>query len=171
MDQKANSIADLAAVLLQQEDGVSQKRKERWERVSKRVNRVVRQKGLGGEGKEGDRRRQRLEKVNVVKELQGVEGVKVAWVDMRDAEFAERWPKEVVHEALAKSRYTAAWPARDVLKEREEKASEIGKEAPKVEEVKEAASEEAVKEGLAPALKRTWRERLFGPKSAAVAAV
>lgn len=167
MNQRANSIADLAAVLLQQEAGVSEKRKERWERVSRRVRRLVKQKRLEGEDMVGERRRQRLEKVDVVQELQGVEGVKVHWVDIRDAEFAERWPKDVVHEVLGKSRYTAAWPARDVLKEREEKAREVGAEALKAEQINESPSEEAVKEGLAPPPKRTWRERLFGPKSAA----
>ena len=53
MNQKANSIADLAAVLLQQEAGVSERRKERWERVERRVRREVKVRKLVGEGKGG----------------------------------------------------------------------------------------------------------------------
>ena len=40
----------------------------------------------------------------------GCEGVMVRWADLRDAEFAEKWPKAVVHDGLEKSRYTAAFP-------------------------------------------------------------
>lgn len=162
MNQKANSVADLAAVLLQQEAGVSEKRKGRWERVSRRVERLKKQKNLLGEEKLEVRIKQRLEKMDVVKEYSGVEGVKVHWADIRDAEFAERWPAEVVHEAsLEKSRYTAAWPPSDASKAKEVKASETVAE--------EAPSEEAVKEGLAPApaSKITWRERFFGKSNAA----
>ena len=50
----------------------------------------------------------------------------------------------------------------DVLKEREEKASKVGDDASKVDEVKERPTEEAVREGLAPPPKKTWKEMLFG---------
>lgn len=161
MNQKANSIADLAAVLLQQEAGVSTKRRERAERVLQRVNKIVRQKGLSGEEHVRQRRKERLEKVDVVKEYGGVVGVRVHWADIRDAEFAEQWPKELVHADLRKSRYTAAWP----VGEKEEQTSGDGEKVPKDAEVKEAPSEEAVKMGLATPPKKTWRETLFGPKS------
>ena len=38
-------------------------------------------------------------------------GTKIRWINILDAEYAETWPKAVVHVGLGKSRYTAAWPA------------------------------------------------------------
>ena len=100
MNQKANSVADIAAVLLQQEKGPST---EQLERAGRRVR------------KEGDRRplakrgpgRQREA---FVPEVGGVEGVRVYWANLLDAEFAATWPAQVVHDGLGVSRYTAAWP-------------------------------------------------------------
>ena len=41
----------------------------------------------------------------------GVQGVKIGWADVRDADFAEKWPGEVVHEdGLESNRYTINWP-------------------------------------------------------------
>lgn len=110
MDQKANSIADLAAVLLQQQDGPSQHRLEKAERRIKRVEKLKMQKGEDRVGKAP---------VDLGKELTGVEGVVVRWADPLDAEFAAQWPAEVLHEGLQRSRYTAAWPVvdRNVLRE------------------------------------------------------
>ena len=173
MDQHANSVADLAAVLCQLEDGPSVERTERFERVSKRVRWLVKVKKLkpveGGEEKEearkaGVRRRLRLEKVDVGSEMRGCEGVEVQWMDLRDAEMAEKWPKAVVHSPLGRSRYTAAWPRKDVGKEESER-EEGGKEGEKKEGggKEKEVSDEAIREGLATR-KPTWKEVFFGPK-------
>ena len=102
MDQKANTVADLAAVLLQQEAGPSEGRVERAKRRVKRVEQLKRQKGAD----KVDRH-----PVDFGKEVMGVEGVTVRWASLLDAEFAERWPERVVHDDLKRARYTAAWPA------------------------------------------------------------
>jgi hypothetical protein len=101
MNQKANSIADMAAVLLQQEQGPTEQKILNAER---RIKKPATSKRLKGEDK--------VEKapVNVLAEMGGVKGVMVRWADMLDAEYAETWPEAVVHDALEKSRYTAAFP-------------------------------------------------------------
>lgn len=101
MDQKANSVADLAAVLLQQEQEPTA---EQIEISDKRINHNNRLRKLKGDQ-------------NVwghpvsARELSGVKGVKVRWADRLDAGFAKRWPRAVVHQDLMKNRYTAAFPA------------------------------------------------------------
>ncbi|KAL9124728.1 MAG: hypothetical protein Q9217_005975 [Psora testacea] len=101
MDQKANSIADLAAVLLQQEEGPSKERLESAERRIKRVEKLKKQKG----GRNVNKR-----PVDLRKELEGVGGVTVRWANLQDADFAETWPMDVEHDVLERSRYTAAFP-------------------------------------------------------------
>jgi len=101
MNQKANSIADLAAVLLQQEEGPSEEKLERQARRFKRVEGLKRQKGP---------HKVKQDPVDVGKEMGGVEGVCVRWADMLDLEFAETWPEAVEHDELKKNRHTAAWP-------------------------------------------------------------
>lgn len=101
MDQKANSVADLAAVLFQQEKGPSRKRQEQAERRVDRVEQLKEQKGEG---------RVRKAPVDVASEMTGVDGVTVRWANLADAEFAETWPEGVVHQNLERSRYTAAFP-------------------------------------------------------------
>ena len=108
MNQKANSIADLAAVLWQQEQGPSERRIEQAERRIRRAESLKRVKGESNV-KENP--------VDVGKELQGVEGVSVRWADLLDAEFAETWPEAVVHDTLQKSRHTAAWPVKEIIDE------------------------------------------------------
>lgn len=100
MDQKANSVADLAAVLLQQEQGPTTEQIERSERRVKQVEKLRRQKGASKVKK----------KPILAPELGGTEGVMVRWANILDAEFAETWPVAVVHDVLGKSRYTAAFP-------------------------------------------------------------
>lgn len=100
MDQKANTVADLAAVLLQQERGPTAEQIERSERRIKLVQRMKRQKGAN-----------KVKKKPVpAAELGGTEGVMVRWANILDAEFAETWPVAVVHDVLGQSRYTAAFP-------------------------------------------------------------
>ncbi|KAI4173874.1 MAG: hypothetical protein LQ343_002642 [Gyalolechia ehrenbergii] len=114
MDQKANSIADLAAVLALQKQGPSQ---EHIEEANRRADRVRLQKGRG---KKAWRRKDPQGPVKG-----GVEGVKVRWVNLLDAEFAAEWPEEVVHDGLERHRYTAALPliedSEDATEERETK--------------------------------------------------
>ena len=101
MNQKANSVADIAAVLLEQEKGPSQERIDNAERRMRRIEKLKKQKGEG---------KVRKAPVDVVKEMGGVDGVKVRWANLLDAEFAETWPEAVVHDGLEKSRHTAAFP-------------------------------------------------------------
>lgn len=106
MNQKANTVADLAAVLLQQERGPSAEKIEQTERRIRAVEKLRRQKGEN-----------KVKKRPVpVTEMMGVEGVKIRWANLLDAEYAETWPPAVVHGILEKQRYTAAFP---VLKEEE----------------------------------------------------
>lgn len=99
MDQKANSIADLAAVLNLQKEGWSEEHVKSKER---QVKRVMTQKERGK--KKWSRRDPEGPPES------GVEGVRVRWANLLDAEFAESWPEEVVHDALDRHRYTAALP-------------------------------------------------------------
>lgn len=100
MNQKANSVADLAAVLLQQEVGPTVEQIQRSERRIKHVAQMKKQKGA-------DKVKEHPVWAPV---MGGVEGVRVRWANVLDAEFAETWPAAVVHDALGKSRYTAAFP-------------------------------------------------------------
>ena len=110
MNQKANSIADLAAVLQLQEEGPSEERILHAKSRRRRVENLKKQKGEDKVNKAP---------IDVASELKGVEGVKVRWADMLDAEFAEAWPAKVVHAGLEKSRYTAAFPAVEVFENEE----------------------------------------------------
>ena len=100
MNQKANSVADIAAVLLQQEKGPS---KEQLERAARRVRKE-------GDGRPLAKRGLGRQREAFVPEVGGVEGVRVYWANLLDAEFAATWPAQVVHDGLGVSRYTAAWP-------------------------------------------------------------
>ena len=110
MNQKANSIADLAAVLQLQEEGPSERRILNAERRRRRVETLKKQKGED---------KVKKAPIDVASELRGVEGVKVRWADILDAEFAEAWPERVVHGGLEKSRYTAAFPAVEISEDEE----------------------------------------------------
>ncbi len=130
MDQKANSVADLAAVLLQQESGPGQEKVERSERRRARVEELKRRKGEA---------KVKKAPLDVVKEFgAGVEGVRVFWANLLDAEFAKTWPKGVEHGDLRVSRYTAAFP---VGPERVEEVEER-EEGKKTEKPKEAESKQ-----------------------------
>lgn len=121
MNQKANSIADLASVLLQQERGPREERVANAERRIQIVERLKKQKG---------KNKVKKNPLDVKKELEGVEGVCVRWADMLDAEYAETWPQDVVHDALLKSRHTAAWPAKEEPIKEEEPVIEEQDTAP-----------------------------------------
>lgn len=109
MNQKANSVADLAAVLLQQERPPTAEQIEIFAGRIKLKNSLRKEKG-------------QLEVKDhpvPAQELSGVDGVIVRWANMMDAEFARTWPRAVVHDELLKSRHTAAfppWPQEPVAK-------------------------------------------------------
>lgn len=103
MNQKANTVADLAAVLLQQDRAPTTEQMERSERRIKLVERMKKQKGAN-----------KVKKKPVpAPELSGTDGVMVRWANILDAEYAETWPAAVVHDFLGQSRYTAAFPPRE----------------------------------------------------------
>ena len=110
MDQKANSIADLAAVLQLQESGPPEERIVNADRRRRRVETLKRQKG---------EENVRKAPIDVAYELGGIEGVKIRWANILDSEYAEAWPKGVVHGGLEKSRYTAAFPAVEIVEDNE----------------------------------------------------
>jgi len=137
MNQKANSVADMAATLLWQarpmekgeptEDESGNGEVESADvRKAPRQGRVVRKHVASGE------------------ELWrgSVRGVEIRWRDVLDAEFAETWPEEVVHGQLEVSRHTAVWPPVEALKKVE--AREVGM----VEEVREEKEEEQQEQEL-----------------------
>ena len=117
MDQKANSIADLAAVLALQKKGPSQEHVESANRTAENV------RTQKARGKKTLKRKDPQGPV-----MGGVEGVKVRWVNLLDAEFAEKWPDEVVHDGLTRHRYAAALP----LIEEGSKVAEATKEIAEV---------------------------------------
>ncbi|KAL8770910.1 MAG: hypothetical protein Q9209_003561 [Squamulea sp. 1 TL-2023] len=126
MDQKANSIADLAAVLLRAEEKLPRIGQEEQEIDEEKL---AEKRGKKAEMKEKRadwiRRMQKAGKKSVRRkdpqpfEQPGVEGVKISWANLLDAEFAEQWPEAVVHDGLTRHRYTAAFP---VMEEGEEPA-------------------------------------------------
>ena len=131
MDQKANSVADLAAVLLEQESGPGQERVERSERRRARVEQLKKRKGEA---------KVKKAPIDVGKEFgAGVQGVRVFWANLLDAEFAKTWPKGVEHGDLRVSRYTAAFP---VGPERVEEVVEVVEEEKKTEKPKDEESKQ-----------------------------
>lgn len=125
MNQRANSVADLAAVLLQAEKGPSQERIEYKEGSRRDWARVKMQKEKAG--KEVPKR-----SPHAAQEAYGTEGVTVRWADILDAEFAETWPEQVVHHTLQRHRYTAAFPAYEVKREEADEDPEAMVQIPEV---------------------------------------
>lgn len=114
MDQKANSIADLAAVLALQKEGWAEEHVRTKERQIVRVNM---------QKERGKVKWSRRDPQGPPEE--GVRGVKVRWTNLLDMEFAETWPEEVVHDGLTRHRYTAALP---IEEEDEENTGEMERE-------------------------------------------
>ena len=99
MNQKANTVADMAAVLAIQARPPSPEVVEKMRRLVRTDGRPVAKKGVGSQ-----------QTANVF-EFQGkIEGTSVWWANTLDAEYAETWPKEVKHGKLAMDRGTAVWP-------------------------------------------------------------
>ena len=110
MNQKANSVADMAAVLLLQSKKPSQEELKKAERKVRTDGRPLAKRGLG-----------RQASAEAFTARGNVEGVRIRWANIMDAEFAETWPEEVIHDGLEKHRYTAAWPPAPPLVESAEK--------------------------------------------------
>jgi hypothetical protein len=104
MDQKANSIADMAHVLSMQARPPTPEVIKRAKYLVRTDKRPVAKRGPGSR------------KTHNVFEFQGrIQGTTVWWANVLDAEFAETWPAEVVHGKLAVSRNTAVWPPPEKL--------------------------------------------------------
>lgn len=107
MDQKANSVADLAAVLLQDEAGPSEELIEHKKQSKRFWDRVNRSKVRAGKPPTNKNPNLALAPV--------VEGVRIRWANIMDAKYAEAWPQSVAHHTLERSRYTAAFPAYEMV--------------------------------------------------------
>ena len=129
MNQKANSVADLAAVLHHLQIGPDEKRQHRYEVNKRRWDHLVQ---MGATRKMG----KQTGPLDVGTEHKGVEGVRLYWNELFDAEFAKKWPQEVVHGSLSRSGFTIAWPVREppVTQEEEEEIITADERA-KVEQV------------------------------------
>lgn len=127
MDQKANSVADLAAVLLQDEKGPSEERARHKERSKRYWDLVNRQKVKAG--KPPTQKRINLSLGPIVNE------VRIRWADLMDAQYAEAWPQSVVHHSLERSRYTAAFPAYELMDVEEEEIENVDAAEPPQEQV------------------------------------
>ena len=123
MNQKANSVADMAAVLLQAEKGPTEEQIAAAKRRLNTGGRPPAKRGVGTQMKS--------EIMEIAEK--GVAGVKIHWANILDAEYAETWPAAVVHDTLAPSRHTAAFPA--------------GPAIPGEKVVESASSEEAISAG------------------------
>ncbi|KAI9783230.1 MAG: hypothetical protein M1839_004070 [Geoglossum umbratile] len=103
MNQKANSVADIAAVLKGQEEELEKALKEKESLGVAGAKQPMPKRGIL-------KKAQKLEAK--IAELQNVEAehVKIKWANILDAEFAEDWPDSVIHDGLAISRHTAPHP-------------------------------------------------------------
>ena len=145
MDQKANSIADMAAVL-----GLHARppKEEEIERTKALVNLTDRPRAKRG---------LRSHATSNALEFQGkLDGVSIWWSDLLDAEYAETWPTQVRHGPLLSVRGKPVWPPlqsmayNEVKVEEEEEVTEQvldeGKTAAQVEEEMKKAKENVIKE-------------------------
>lgn len=107
MDQLANSVADLGAVLWQAEKGPLEDRVQAKERSKQHWERVMKQKAAAGKVVP-------KKSIHSAAEAYGTEGVVIRWADELDASWAESWPEPVKHDVLERHRYTAAFPAYEI---------------------------------------------------------
>ncbi|KAL8871302.1 MAG: hypothetical protein Q9174_002836 [Haloplaca sp. 1 TL-2023] len=125
MDQKANSIADMAAVLKLQKQGRSSEHNDRVEHRIRRVN-LLKSRG----------KKKYLRKDPQPPPEASVDGVKIRWTNLLDAEYAQSWPKEVVHDSLATHRYTAAFPEAMVEESTQQQETQAAEEKVRRDEAK-----------------------------------
>jgi hypothetical protein len=120
MDQKATSVADIAAVLSIQEDeiasGFADGKRGYLAPAARRRRREARKKEQEKSAEQAERVAAfaqtlstpevdyTIQDPNEDAELLGDNGVKILWTDMHDARFAERWPDRVWHGELDLSR-------------------------------------------------------------------
>ncbi|KAI4154907.1 MAG: hypothetical protein LQ340_001344, partial [Diploschistes diacapsis] len=117
-NQKANSIADMAAVLAIQARAPLPEQVKRARFFVRTDGRPLAKRGIGSR------------KSHNLFEFQGrIEGTSVWWADLLDAEYAETWPVDVVHGRLAVARGTAVWPPPEELVTREVEVEGGGKES------------------------------------------
>lgn len=133
MDQKANTVADLAKVLELQKEGPTE------EKVEAKKRAIVRIEKLKARGKKRMLKREPQEA-----DEGGVDGVVIRWANLLDAEYAASWPEEVVHDGLTAHRYVAAFPQQEITREHgvlplrkivesgKDKAEKSGEEKPEV---------------------------------------
>ena len=139
MNQKANTVADLAAVLLQFERGPEE-------------SRILNKEHSAAFWKM--RRTSNPQKYKRIPlppvELAGIQGVRIRWTDPFDAEFAREWPRAVVHHQLTQARHSPAFPEM-LAKPAEPDFSEEGDDSvsllPHGPEVESLPSEGAVETG------------------------
>ncbi|KAH3457786.1 hypothetical protein KXX05_004434 [Aspergillus fumigatus] len=120
MDQKATSVADIAAVLSIQEDevanGFADGKRGYLTPAARRRRREARKKEHEKSAEQAERVAAfaqtlstpevdySIEDPNEDAELLGDNGVKILWADIHDARFAEKWPDRVWHGELDLSR-------------------------------------------------------------------
>ncbi|KAI9750038.1 MAG: glutamine-dependent NAD(+) synthetase [Chaenotheca gracillima] len=109
MDQKANSVADMAATLWLQERAVGEwlAKKQEAEAHDAWLVQQARSKGRPAPKTVGKGFR-----------IESLEGIKIRWGDIHDAEFAESWPSAVIHDGLPPTRN--AMPTLKQLRELED---------------------------------------------------
>ncbi|KAI9799888.1 MAG: hypothetical protein M1833_003810 [Piccolia ochrophora] len=102
MDQKANTVADIAAVLQGQEEMADARRETESAEAAETPETEAEGEGEGeGKGKSKPPRRRKGRRKGPAPErlpVEGVEGVTIRWTDILDAEYAESWPDAVVHD-------------------------------------------------------------------------
>lgn len=115
-DQKANSVADMAAVLAMQARPPNKGDIQRAKFFVRTDGRPPAKRGFGSR------------RGHNVFEFQGrIMGTSIWWADMLDAEFAATWPEEVVHGRLAVNRGTAIWPPPEELASKEYEVQTSGR--------------------------------------------
>lgn len=116
MDQKANAIADLAAVLKEQDvlantpETVARKQKMEEEAANPKATPETTQASRPKHGplpKRGPLRKQAAAE-NIP--IYTLDGVRIRWANPLDAEYAESWPAAVQHDIVGITRYTAPKP-------------------------------------------------------------
>ena len=123
MNQRANSVADLAAVLLQAEIGPSEKSIHYKERSKKYWETMKKQKEQMG-------KEVPIRSPHLAPEAYGVNGVVIRWADAMDKAYAEKWPEKVKHHLLERHRYTAAFPAYEIIDQNSPLDPDASLEAP-----------------------------------------
>ena len=103
MDQKANSVADIAAVLKGQEGELEKALNQKEALGVKGIKVPTPKRGAVRKAQQLEAKIQQLESVRK-------EPVRIRWANILDAEYAESWPESVIHDGLGSTRHTAPHP-------------------------------------------------------------